>query len=107
MLLALHMKGIAHRDVKPHNFMITSEQQQQRQQHHSSSEQPYNTSSHLSSSSSATMSLILMDLGSSTKAIVEIKTKRDANLLEEEAAWKTSAGRYVICVLFQHISYTI
>lgn len=75
-LLVLHREGLAHRDVKPHNFLL--EQIPEKVQASRGIPSPFRP--------------VLMDLGSVTTARVQVKTKRDALNLEEEAASKTSAA---------------
>lgn len=65
-LWAMHQMGYSHRDVKPHNMML--------------------------SGAADEWTAVLMDLGSVSHAVVDVKTKGEALSLQEEAACKTSAG---------------
>lgn len=61
-LAAIHKAGFAHRDIKPHNIMITDD-----------------------------TTAIIMDLGSAAPAQVRVRGRQQSLLLEEEAATKASA----------------
>lgn len=66
----LHRQGYAHRDVKPHNVLLTDEEQQ----------------------GSRAPIAVMMDFGSISPAVVEINTRQDGLRVEDEAASKTSAA---------------
>jgi serine/threonine kinase 16 len=68
-LAFLHQNGYSHRDVKPHNILISDEDDGRGNQRG-----------------------ILMDLGSVSPAKVNINSRQDALKLEDEAATKTSAA---------------
>lgn len=84
----MHSKGYAHRDVKPHNVLLSD-----------SSEMNMHPTNHNAQFSKIEQRVgrkvgrpVVMDLGSVTKARVSITNRRDALNLEDEAASKTSAG---------------
>lgn len=74
----MHDKGFSHRDVKPHNILL--------------SEPIINTGSSRSEDYRLVGLPLLMDFGSVTAARVDIKTKSQGLNIEEEAASKTSAA---------------
>lgn len=59
---AMHQAGVAHRDIKPHNILLDHES-----------------------------NAVIMDLGSVTKARVVVTSRRQASILQEDAAVKASA----------------
>lgn len=65
-LWAMHQMGYSHRDVKPHNMLL--------------------------SGAADEWTAVLMDLGSVSHAVVDVRTKGEALSLQEEAACKTSAA---------------
>ena len=65
-LWAMHQMGYSHRDVKPHNMLL--------------------------SGAADEWTAVLMDLGSVSLAAVDVRTKGEALSLQEEAACKTSAA---------------
>ena len=75
-LQVLHTENLAHRDVKPHNFLLEDISPRAQQ----------------SRGVPSSLHPVLMDLGSVTTARVPIRNKREALNLEEEAASKTSAA---------------
>jgi serine/threonine kinase 16 len=58
----MHQEGFAHRDIKPHNILLDHDSKP-----------------------------VIMDLGSATIARVQVTSRRQASLLQEEAAIKASA----------------
>lgn len=73
-LQVIHSAGYSHRDVKPHNILLDE------------------ATSALSGSEKGRLNPVVMDLGSVSKAKVDVKNRRDALALEELAASKTSAA---------------
>lgn len=65
----MHDRGFSHRDVKPHNILLSD---------HARDNQLYEP--------------VLMDFGSVSHARVQLQTRQECLLLEEEAARKTSAA---------------
>jgi serine/threonine protein kinase len=62
----MHQMGYSHRDVKPHNMLLSGAPDE--------------------------WTTVLMDLGSVSLAAVDVRTKGEALSLQEEAACKTSAA---------------
>lgn len=62
---ALHDKGLAHRDIKPHNVLLTSEAQP---------------------------TAVLMDFGSVTAAVVTIRTREEGLTLQDLAASRSTSS---------------
>jgi serine/threonine kinase 16 len=65
----LHEQGYSHRDVKPHNILLSEEEDRKGCPH-----------------------AVLMDFGSCTQSEISIKNRSDALKLEDEASIKTSAA---------------
>lgn len=65
----MHDRGFSHRDVKPHNILLTN---------HAEDSQLFEP--------------VLMDFGSVSHARVQLKTRQECLVLEDEAARKTSAA---------------
>jgi len=74
----IHSKGFAHRDVKPHNILLSDPQ--------------YYNSELIGDDYRQIGHPLLMDFGSVSAAKFEVQTKSQALQLEEDAAVKTSAA---------------
>ena len=80
----MHRSGSAHRDVKPHNIMLSFEDKRVGAR---SDENRATRAGEI-----PTLYPVLMDLGSVTDARMKVLTRRSALVAEDEAAVKTSAA---------------
>ena len=97
----IHDKGYSHRDVKPHNILLSSPMHYNSSRNKNQNNFNNQTNSHDDENDVRSIgNPVLMDLGSVTTARWDVRNKSQAMKIEEDAASKTSAPyRYTITTI--------